>query len=62
MFSKKHYLCLINTEHSILIKSLVHMKNKLINLYHELMKDTITKHEKEVKATHESDQTSAAAG
>ena len=32
------------------------------NLYYELMKDTIAKHEKEVKNTHESDQTSAAAG
>ena len=32
------------------------------NLYFELMKDTIAKHEKEVKNTHESDQTSAAAG
>ena len=32
------------------------------NLYHELMKDTITKHEKEVKNTHESNQTSAASG
>ena len=32
------------------------------NLYYELMKDTIVKHEKEVKNTHESDQTSAAAG
>jgi len=32
------------------------------NLYHELMKDTIIKHEKEVKTKHESDQTSAAAG
>ena len=32
------------------------------NLYHELMKDTIAKHEKEVKNTHESDQTSVAAG
>ena len=30
MFSKKYYLCLINSEHSILIKSLIHMKNKLI--------------------------------
>ena len=32
------------------------------NLYYELMKETIAKHEKEVKNTHESDQTSAAAG
>lgn len=32
------------------------------NLYYELMQDTIDKHEKEVKNTHESDQTSAAAG
>ena len=32
------------------------------NLYYELMKDTIVKHEKEVKNTHESDQTSSAAG
>ncbi len=32
------------------------------NLYYELMKDTIAKHEKEVKNTHESDQTSATAG
>ena len=32
------------------------------NLYYELMKDTIVKHEKEVKNTHESDQTSVAAG
>ena len=32
------------------------------NLYYELMKDSIAKHEKEVKNTHESDQTSAAAG
>ena len=32
------------------------------NLYYELMKDTSAKHEKEVKNTHESDQTSAAAG
>ena len=32
------------------------------NLYYELMKDTIAKHEKEVKKKHESDQTSAAAG
>ena len=32
------------------------------NLYFELMKDTIAKHEKEVKNTHESDQTSTAAG
>ena len=32
------------------------------NLYHELMKDTITKHEKEVKKKHESDQASSAAG
>ena len=32
------------------------------NLYYELMKDTIAKHEKEVKNTHESDQASAAAG
>ena len=32
------------------------------NLYYELMKDTIAKHEKEVKNTHESDQTSAATG
>ena len=32
------------------------------NLYYELMKDTIVKHEKEVKNTHESDQTSATAG
>lgn len=32
------------------------------NLYYELMKDTIAKHEKEVKNTHESDQTSSAAG
>ena len=32
------------------------------NLYHELMKDTIAKHEKEVKKKHESDQTSATAG
>ena len=32
------------------------------NLYYELMKDTIVKHEKEVKNTHESNQTSAAAG
>ena len=31
-------------------------------LYYELMKDTIANHEKEVKNTHESDQTSAAAG
>ena len=32
------------------------------NLYYELMKDTIAKHEKEVKNTHESNQTSSAAG
>ena len=32
------------------------------NLYYELMKDTIAKHEKEAKKKHESDQTSAAAG
>ena len=32
------------------------------NLYFELMKDTIAKHEKEVKNTHESDQTSDEAG
>lgn len=32
------------------------------NLYYELMQDTIAKYEKEVKNTHESDQTSAAAG
>ena len=32
------------------------------NLYYELMKDTIAKHEKEVKKNLESDQTSAAAG
>ena len=32
------------------------------NLYYELMKDSIAKHEKEVKNTHESNQTSAAAG
>ena len=35
---------------------------KTNNLYYELMKDTFAKHEKEVKNTHESDQTSAAAG
>lgn len=32
------------------------------NLYYELMKSTITKHEKEVKTKHESDQASSAAG
>ena len=32
------------------------------NLYYEMMKDTIAKHEKEVNNTHESDQTSSAAG
>ena len=32
------------------------------NLYYELMKDTIAKHEKEAKATHESDQASSADG
>ena len=32
------------------------------NLYYELMKGTIAKHEKEVKNTYESDQTSSAAG
>ena len=32
------------------------------NLYYELMKDTITKHEKEAKAKHESDQASSADG
>ena len=32
------------------------------NLYYELMKDAITKHEKEAKAKHESDQTSSADG
>ena len=32
------------------------------NLYYELMKDTIAKHEKEAKKKNESDQTSAAAG
>ena len=32
------------------------------NLYYELMKDSIAKHEKEVKNTHESNQTSAASG
>ena len=32
------------------------------NLYYELMKDTIVKHEKEAKAKHESDQASSANG
>ena len=32
------------------------------NLYYELMKDTIAKHEKEAKANHESDQASSADG
>ena len=32
------------------------------NLYYELMKDTITKHEKEEKAKHESNQASSADG
>ena len=32
------------------------------NLYYELMKDTITKHEKEAEAKHESDQASSADG
>ena len=32
------------------------------NLYYELMKDTITKHEKEAKAKNESNQTSSANG
>ena len=32
------------------------------NLYYELMKDTIVKHEKEAKAKHESDQASSADG
>ena len=32
------------------------------NLYYELMKDTIVKHEKEAKAKHESDQASPADG
>ena len=32
------------------------------NLYYELMKDTIEKHEKEAKAKHESNQTSSANG
>ena len=32
------------------------------NLYYELMKDTITKQEKEAKAKHESDQASSADG
>ena len=32
------------------------------NLYYELMKDPITKHEKEAKAKHESDQASPADG
>ena len=32
------------------------------NLYYELMKDTITKHEKEEKAKHEGDQASSADG
>ena len=32
------------------------------NIYYELMKDTIAKHEKEVKNTHESNQASSAAG
>ena len=32
------------------------------NLYYELMKDTITTHEKEAKAKHESDQASSADG
>lgn len=32
------------------------------NLYYELMKDTIPKHEKEAKAKHESDQASSADG
>ena len=32
------------------------------NLYYELMKDTIAKHEKEAKAKHESDQASSADG
>ena len=32
------------------------------NLYYDLMKDTITKHEKEAKAKHESNQASSADG
>ena len=32
------------------------------NLYYELMKDTIAKHEKDAKAKHESDQASSADG
>ena len=34
MFKKKHYLYLNKSEHSILIKSLVQMKNKLTQQGH----------------------------